>query len=189
LPKAQKNVGLKIYTKKGDRGKTSLFGGKDLFKDDLRIEAYGSVDEFNAQVGVVIALMTHEIHQKRLLEVQKNLFTIGAILATDPRKIHLVKPFREDSIQEVESWIDEMDASLPILKNFILPSGSPVVAQCHVARTVCRRAERRIVGLYKDMDEPLDFLIYINRLSDFFFVLARKMCEEEGCTENLWLGD
>jgi cob(I)alamin adenosyltransferase len=180
---------LKIYTKKGDKGKTSLFGGKDLHKDDHRIEAYGSVDEFNSHIGVVMALMKNKKYVQYLIDIQNNLFTIGAILATDPRKLHLVKPFREESIGRVESWIDEMEESLPPLKNFILPSGSILVAECHVARTVCRRAERRIVSLYKETEEALDFLVYINRLSDFFFVLARKMCQEENCDENLWLGD
>jgi len=180
---------LKIYTKKGDKGKTSLFGGKSLFKDDVRIEAYGSVDEFNAQIGMIIALMENEKMTERLLDIQKNLFTIGAILATDPRKIHLVKAFKSECVQDVEEWIDEMEEDLPPLKSFSLPSGSLLVSQCHIARTSCRRAERRIVSLYKNTEEPLDYLIYINRLSDFLFVLARKMCEEQGCTENLWLGD
>lgn len=180
---------MKIYTKKGDKGKTSLFGGKNLYKDHERIEAYGTIDEFNALVGVAMAYMENDTYRKWLLEIQKNLFTIGAILATDPRKIHLVKPFRENSINDVESWIDQMEESLEPLKNFILPSGSKLVAHCHAARTVCRRAERRIVSIYKDEEESIPFLIYINRLSDFFFVLARKMCEEEGCGENLWLGD
>lgn len=180
---------MKIYTKKGDKGKTSLFGGKDLFKDDQRIEAYGSVDELNSRIGVVMSLIENDKFHKYLIDIQNNLFTIGAILATDPRKLHLVKPFKEESIGKVETWIDEMEESLPPLKNFILPSGSKLVAECHVARTVCRRAERRIVSLYKEAEEPLDFLVYINRLSDFFFVLARKMCLEEKCDENLWLGE
>ena len=167
---------LKIYTKKGDKGITSLFGGKKLSKDDIRIEAYGTVDEFNAQLGIVIALLKNPTDVARLLDIQGNLFTIGSILATDPRKIHLVKPFREDAIEKVESWIDEMEEKLPVLKNFILPSGSQAVAQCHVARTVCRRAERRIVSLLKDTEEQIGFLIYINRLSDFLFVLSRKIC-------------
>lgn len=166
-----------------------MFGGKKLFKDNNRIEAYGSIDEFNAQVGVVISLMNNEKYKLALLDIQKNLFTIGAILATDPLKLHLVKPFKIDSIADVEKWIDEMEETLPPLKSFILPSGSILVAQCHVARTICRRAERRIVSLYKETDEPLDFIIYVNRLSDFFFVLARKMCLEDNCVENLWLGD
>jgi cob(I)alamin adenosyltransferase len=180
---------LKIYTKKGDKGKTSLFGGKNLFKDDQRIEAYGSVDEFNAHVGKVIALISDDQLTDQLIEIQKNLFTIGAILATDPRKLHLVKPFKTESVDHVERWIDQMEATLPELKSFILPSGSDLVAQCHVARTVCRRAERRIVSLYKETEETLDFLVYINRLSDYFFVLARKVCLDQGCVENLWLGD
>ena len=124
-----------------------------------------------------------------MLDIQKNLFTIGAILATDPAKIHLVKPFKSESTQQLEDWIDEMEASLPTLKSFILPSGSESVAHCHVARTVCRRAERRIVSLFRGQEEAVDFLIYMNRLSDFLFVLARKLCQDEGCSENLWLGD
>jgi len=179
---------MKIYTKKGDKGSTSLFGGKKLSKDDIRIEAYGTVDEFNAQLGSLISLMQSDIYIERLLEIQKNLFNIGAILATDPSKQHLVKPFKDQNIGEVEKWIDEMENELPVLKSFILPSGSPAVAQCHVVRTICRRAERRIVSLLKD-EEKVDFLVYVNRLSDFFFVLARKICLDEGCDENLWLGD
>ena len=180
---------MKIYTKKGDKGYTSLFGGKKLPKDDLRIEAYGTVDEFNANLGVLIASVQDQKYRDNLLEIQKNLFTIGAILATDPNKIHLVKPFKSDSIEDIENWIDEMESSLPVLQSFILPSGSLAVAQCHVVRTVCRRAERRIVSLYKESEEKIDFLVYINRLSDLFFVLARKICLDEDCIENLWLGD
>lgn len=181
---------MKIYTKKGDKGQTSLFGGKKLYKDDKRIEAYGTIDEFNSNVGLIIASIKDDLMQERLLEIQKNLFTIGAILATDPRKIHLVKAFKSEAIDQVEKWIDEMEKELPELKSFILPSGSLAVGHTHVARTVCRRAERRIVSLLsEEEDETVDFLVYINRLSDFFFVLARKICMDEGCVENLWLGD
>lgn len=180
---------MKIYTKKGDKGFTSLFGGKKLAKDDIRIEAYGSVDEFNAQLGVLISLIGNDEQELWLLDIQKNLFTIGAILATDPKKLHLVKPFKEENVDTVEAWIDKMEEVLPPLKSFILPSGSQAVAQCHVARTLCRRAERRIVSLYREKDETLDFLVYMNRLSDFLFVLSRKICFDNGCSENLWLGD
>lgn len=180
---------MKIYTKKGDRGITSLFGGQKLSKDDIRIEAYGTVDELNAQLGVVMGLIEDKEDKARLMEIQGNLFTIGAILATDPRKIHLVKPFKGGAIGKIETWIDQMEAVLPELRNFILPSGSQAVAQCHVARTVCRRAERRIVTMYKDSEEEIDYLVYINRLSDFLFVLARKIGKDSGCLENPWLGD
>jgi len=180
---------MKIYTKKGDKGKTSLFGGKKLFKDDLRIEAYGTVDELNAQIGVVMAFVENKTYYNRLLEVQKDLFVIGAILATDPEKTHLVKSFDEERTKYLEGWIDEMELELPALKSFILPSGSVLIAHCHAARTVCRRAERRVVSLYKDVAGDFDFITYLNRLSDFFFVLARKFCFDKDCNENLWSGE
>lgn len=180
---------MKIYTKKGDKGFTSLFGGKKLSKDDLRIEAYGTVDELNASIGVLLALVNNGSVKTELLRIQRNLFNLGAILATDPSKISMVKPFDAEEIKRLEVLIDSMETDLPALRNFLLPSGSLAVSQCHVVRTVCRRAERRTVSI--NSLEPLqnEVIIYLNRLSDYLFVLSRSICREEGCTENLWFSE
>lgn len=180
---------MKIYTKKGDSGFTSLFGGKKLTKDNLRIEAYGTVDELNANIGVLHALVKDVAISTELLRIQRNLFDLGAILATDPAKIDKVKPFNREEITKLEVSIDLMEQDLPALRNFLLPSGSLAVSQCHVTRTVCRRAERRTVTLH--MADPLqsEVIIYLNRLSDYFFVLSRKICKDEGCAENLWFSE
>lgn len=180
---------MKIYTKKGDKGFTSLFGGKKLSKDHLRIEAYGTVDELNAHIGVLHALVGNDKIRTDLLRIQRNLFDLGAILATDPEKIDWVKSFNGAEITFLEKAIDEMEQHLPQLRNFLLPSGSQAVSQCHVVRTVCRRAERRTVTL--NASDPLqhEVIIYLNRLSDYFFVLSRKICQDEGCSENLWFSE
>ena len=174
----------KIYTKKGDTGMTSLFGGKKILKSDIRIEAYGTVDELNSYLGIVPALCKNENIQNKVLRIQKTLFKIGAILATNPDKPELIMPFDTEETELLEKSIDKMEEELPPLKNFILPSGSLLISHIHVARTICRRAERRIVAI-DDSTQFHDLIKYINRLSDYLFVLARKAAKDNEIKENI----
>ncbi len=166
---------MKIYTKTGDSGQTSLFGGERVLKSDLRIETYGTVDELNAFLGMAAA----EIADKELKEViesiQNELFAAGAELATPVEKQNKVKVHKisEETIDRIEKLIDKYDAKLPELKRFILPGGSKTSAILHIARTVCRRAERRVVELSSTVEISGNIRIYLNRLSDFLFVLSR----------------
>jgi len=178
---------MKIYTKTGDQGITSLFGGKRVSKAELRIETYGTVDELNSFLGLV---RDQEVNQKRqavLVEIQDRLFTIGSILATEPGNEKLKIPsLLEDDIQFLENEMDAMDESLPPMRFFVLPGGHQSVSFCHVARTVCRRVERLAISL--STQEHVDPLVikYLNRLSDYLFVLARKMAAELGIEESPW---
>jgi cob(I)alamin adenosyltransferase len=178
-------MAYKIYTKHGDEGNTSLFGGKKLSKSDLRIEAYGTLDELNSYLGLVIALCENQELGHELLHIQRTLFRVGTILATNPEKPQLIPEFNIDEITMLEKSIDEKELILPELKNFILPSGSLLIAHTHVARTVCRRAERRITQLESIETQHKKVLIYINRLSDYLFVLARKFAFDEKIKENI----
>jgi len=178
---------MKIYTKTGDTGTTALFGGQRVSKAHLRIETYGTVDELNAYIGLV---RDQEVNQKRksaLVEVQDRLFTVGAILATEPGNTKVKVPaLSEADITFLEKEIDAMDAELPPMRFFVLPGGHPSVSFCHVARTVCRRAERLAVAL--NDQEAVDPLVikYINRLSDYLFQLSRKMSHELHAEETAW---
>jgi cob(I)alamin adenosyltransferase len=178
---------MKIYTKTGDLGKTSLLGGTRVSKDDLRIHAYGTVDELNSYIGLV---RDQEVNEKRkdiLKEIQDRLFTVGSTLAADPNKTSIKKPdLHQEDIQLLEKEIDLMESELPELKSFILPGGHTSVSFCHLARCVCRRAERYVVGLAETAEiDPL-VIMYLNRLSDFLFVLARKMGAELQVSEITW---
>jgi len=179
---------MKIYTKTGDKGETSLFGGKRLPKSDIRIEAYGTVDELNAYIGVVRDSILDEKTRELLKSVQDNLFTIGSHLATETSVSPYVPEIKNDHIAPLEQAMDEMDAQLPKLKNFILPGGHTTVSFCHIARTVCRRAERRVVALNTDADVPQPIIQYLNRLSDYLFVLARKLTQDLDAEEVTWDG-
>jgi cob(I)alamin adenosyltransferase len=182
-------MATKIYTKTGDKGQTSLFGGKRLAKSDLRIEAYGTVDELNATVGYLSELLDDKAMVQTLFIVQNKLFNIGSKLAVDPSK-NFEMPLVDDSdVKLLESEIDKMDEQMPVLKSFILPSGHPHGAYTHVVRTVCRRAERRVVAL--SMESEVDPLIvaYLNRLSDYFFTLARFVIQQHGGKEVVWDAD
>lgn len=181
-------MSFKIYTKTGDQGQTGLFGGKRLPKNDLRIESYGTVDELNSFLGLVRDSTANEHVRAILFEVQNRLFDLGANLATDPDKQLAVPSLVEQDIKLLETEIDEMEEGLPALKNFILPGGHTTVSFCHVARCVCRRAERLVVALA--FEEPVDPLVvqYLNRLSDYLFVLARKFSKDLGTVEVLWKG-
>jgi len=180
---------MKIYTRTGDIGETSLFGGRRVLKSELRIEAYGTVDELNSWIGLVRDVQTNASAKALLKEIQDRLFTLGSVLAADPEN-HKLKTLdlHEGDIEVLEKAIDEMDNQLEPLKNFILPGGHVNVSYCHIARTVCRRAERLTVAL--NQHEPLEPLLikYLNRLSDYLFTLARKLSKELGAEEVNWLG-
>jgi cob(I)alamin adenosyltransferase len=185
---------MKIYTKSGDSGTTSLFGGERVLKDHLRIESYGTIDELNSYIGLIYVQDICNSHKDILIEIQKKLFIIGAILATPKHKEHLkngknrLKIFiSEENITFLESMIDTMELSLPTMTHFILPGGNSIVAQCHIARCVCRRAERLLVHLGQNEDVDVLILKYINRLSDFLFVLARKISLEQNAEEIPWI--
>lgn len=178
---------MKIYTRTGDAGETSLLGGTRVPKHHLRIECYGTVDELNSWIGVVRAGFDEEGVQTVLDAVQNNLFTIGSHLATDPAKTNVKLPdFEVGEVETLETEMDAMDKQLPPLKNFILPGGSAVVANCHVSRCVCRRTERLIKHLAETEVVNPDALKYINRLSDYLFVLGRYIAHKTGAQEIPW---
>lgn len=182
-------MALKIYTKTGDQGKTSLIGGTKVPKSHLRIETYGTVDELNSYVGVVNDLVTDAAIKAVLKEVQDRLFTIGSSLASDPEKEPLMKmpDLEETDIAALEREIDRMNEALPPMKSFILPGGHIVVSTTHVVRCVCRRAERLCVNMQEHelFIEPL-VIKYLNRLSDYLFVLARYTGRQLGAEEIKW---
>lgn len=168
-------MSFKIYTKTGDKGSTSLLGGTKVLKSDLRIEAYGTVDELNSYVGLCRDLLKDEPSITILQEIQDRLFTIGSSLACDPEKEPKMKipDLKEEDVQLLEKEMDRMNESLPEMKNFVLPGGHPTVSHLHIARCVCRRAERCCVRLNQEEKEDPIIIKYLNRLSDYFFVLAR----------------
>lgn len=176
-----------IYTKTGDAGETALFGGKRVPKSHLRVDAYGTVDELNSFIGLLHDALESESIRQLLVQVQHRLFSIGAYLASDPEKQMASVDLERNDLKILEDTMDMMDGQLPDLKNFILPGGHPTVSLCHVCRTVCRRAERLIVALHQE--SPVDPLVlqYMNRLSDYFFMLARYLCKEAGAPEILWV--
>lgn len=178
---------MKIYTKTGDQGQTALFGGKRLDKDDLRIEAYGTVDELNAFIGLLNTGFVEATQNYLLSEVQKRLFTIGSNLASDPDKKMITPDINDEDITTLENAMDAMDQLLDPLKNFILPGGDVSVAYAHVCRTVCRRAERRIITLSKLSHVEPKILVYINRLSDYFFILSRYITHSKQLQEIPWI--
>lgn len=181
-------MAFKIYTKTGDKGETSLFGGRRLSKNHLRIEAYGTVDELNAHIGLVRDLVEPAGVGSLLFEVQNRLFVLGSSLACDPDSQPLVPDLKASDIQVLEQEIDRMEEGLPPLKHFILPGGHPTVSHCHIARCVCRRAERLCVALAQEEQvEPL-ILEYLNRLSDYLFVLSRHIGKQSGAEEVIWKG-
>jgi len=179
---------MKIYTKTGDQGLTSLLGGTRVPKSHLRIECYGTIDELNSYIGLVMCQKIDSHSIMMLKEIQDRLFTIGASLAADPEKSKMKIPDLLDSdITLLEQEMDVMNALLPELKHFILPGGNTVVAYCHVARCVCRRAERLTVQLAMESFVDEKMTIYLNRLSDYLFVLARKLNLDAKTDENIWL--
>lgn len=170
---------MKIYTRTGDKGKTTLVSGKPVPKTHVRIEAYGTVDELIAHIGMLRDMTEDDTLRAFLLDVQDRLMTCAAILASDCEDCQVRIPeIREADILNLESAIDLMEASLPMLKSFILPGGHVISSQCHIARTVCRRAERQIIRLSSELFVPDTVIKYINRLSDYLFVLARKVLRD-----------
>ena len=186
---------MKIYTKTGDKGKTSLFGGTRVPKYDLRIEAYGTVDELNSYIGLIrdqkIDAHTTEI----LLKIQNELFTLGSMLATPPEKEILksgkerlnINKVSDESVTLLEQEIDLMNESLPQMTHFILPGGHTTVSFCHITRCICRRAERITTQLSDESTINLKILVYLNRLSDYLFVLARKLTVDNQAQEIPWI--
>jgi cob(I)alamin adenosyltransferase len=180
-------MSIKIYTKTGDNGTTSLLGGTKVLKSDLRIEAYGTVDELNSYIGLCLDLISDNAAKNVLREVQDRLFTIGASLAYDPAKEAKMKipDLKEEDVKLLETEIDRMNQVLPEMKNFILPGGHPTVSHLHIARCVCRRAERCCVRLEANSED--DFIIkYLNRLSDYLFILARHTAHFLKAQEIAW---
>ena len=179
---------VKIYTKTGDKGTTSLIGGKKVLKSDLRIEAYGTVDELNSYVGLCLDLLTDETCKKILQEVQDRLFTIGSSLACDPEKEPKLKipDLKESDVVLLEKEIDRMNEVLPGMKHFILPGGHSTVSHLHIARCICRRTERCCVRLQEHEKEDLIIIKYLNRLSDYLFTLARYTAHLLKANEIAW---
>ncbi len=179
---------MKIYTKTGDAGFTSLIGGTRVPKYHLRIESYGTIDELNSYIGLISSQEVNGKDVSMLKEIQNLLFTIGANLAADPEKSNMQLPdLQFKDIELLENEIDRMDAVLPQLKHFILPGGSNAVSFCHLARCVCRRAERLTIQLSESSFVDEKVKIYLNRLSDYLFMLARKIGFDQNIAENSWI--
>lgn len=178
---------MKIYTKTGDQGLTSLLGGTRVKKSHHRIEAYGTVDELNAHLGLVGDQPVNAMRRPFLQQIQDRLFTMGASLAVDPEKARMTLPdLLESDVTALEEAIDEMEQHLPPLKAFILPGGHPSVSFCHIARCVCRRTERLVIALQEESYVEDLVVKYLNRLSDYLFVLCRMMAHELGAGEIAW---
>lgn len=179
---------MKIYTKTGDKGTTSLVGGTRVPKTHIRLEAYGTVDELNSHLGLLVTYLLDEKDKAFLRQVQGRLFAVGSHLATDREKTELkaASVISPEHVEMVEREIDRLDTLLPPLSAFILPGGSRGAAVCHICRTVCRRAERRILALAEQVEISSELLAYVNRLSDYLFVLSRKMNQDEKKEEIFW---
>ncbi|AXT53294.1 cob(I)yrinic acid a,c-diamide adenosyltransferase [Aquimarina sp. BL5] len=186
---------MKIYTKTGDKGTTALFGGTRVPKHHIRIDSYGTVDELNSHIGLIRDQRIDELSKKVLINIQDKLFTVGAVLATDPEKAILksgqkrlnIPTISAEDITLLETEMDRMNESLPPMTHFVLPGGHQTVSFCHIARCVCRRAERLATALYEL--EPFEdtTLQYLNRLSDYLFVLARKLSNDLQADEIKWI--
>lgn len=186
---------MKIYTKTGDKGTTSLFGGTRVPKHHIRIESYGTVDELNSYIGLIRDQEIDSHSKETLIHIQDRLFTLGAILATDPEKSILksgkerlnIPRIKEEDISLLETEMDNMNETLPAMTHFVLPGGHPTVSYCHITRCICRRAERLTTLLNEQ--EPIDKLVlmYLNRLSDYLFVLARKLTKDLQVEEIKWI--
>lgn len=179
---------MKIYTKTGDKGYTSLIGGTRVPKHHVRIETYGTVDELNSYMGLIRDQEITPEQKDMLKEIQDRLFTIGSSLASDPEKSKMKIPdLHTSDIELLEQQIDKMNEDLPELRHFVLPGGDQAVSFCHIARCVCRRAERICVNLAEISSVNEQVIIYLNRLSDYLFVLARKLCHDRKIPENQWI--
>ena len=186
---------MKIYTKTGDQGNTGLIGGTRVPKHHIRIDSYGTVDELNAHIGLIRDQEINAQYQAVLIGIQDKLFTVGAVLATDPKKAILksgkerlnIPKVSTADIQHLEDEIDQMNAALPPMTHFVLPGGHQTVSFCHIARCVCRRAERLATALHELEPFQAEVLIYLNRLSDYLFVLARKLSHDLKADEIKWI--
>ena len=178
----------KIYTKTGDDGTTGLVGGSRVKKYDLRLEAYGTVDELNSWIGLLRSHRLSENENNYLIQIQNKLFNIGSRLASDKKgnEFTLSLSVKDSDIMEIEKAIDDLEKDLPELTQFILPGGDVVVSQCHIARSVCRRAERRILEFAEQSPVQTEIIKYVNRLSDFLFVFSRKLAADRGVDELHW---
>ncbi|MEC7646577.1 MAG: cob(I)yrinic acid a,c-diamide adenosyltransferase [Bacteroidota bacterium] len=181
---------MKIYTTKGDKGNTQLLGGSIIKKNHIKLECYGTIDELNAFIGNIYDEEINPLHKAILLKIQNQLFNLGSCIAFDGKKRGLIlTDITHKNIDMLEKEIDKMDGSLPLLTNFILPSGLSTVSKCHIARTVCRRAERNLVSLEEiEKINPLH-LKYLNRLSDYLFTLARFILNENNIAHVEWQKD
>ncbi len=178
---------MKIYTKGGDKGATSLWGGKRVSKASLRIETYGTVDELNVHIGLIRDCISNADTILLLEQIQNQLFTFGSHLAADPDKKDIKLPIiHPEKVADLEEAIDMMEQSLPALTSFILPGGHKDVSFCHLGRVVCRRAERLVIALNKESEVNPNIIIYLNRLSDFLFVLGRVIAQSVGAKELPW---
>lgn len=177
---------MKIYTRKGDKGQTSLIGGNRVSKTHVRIEAYGTVDELNSVLGVIRDTAEYSSVDQFLINIQNLLFTIGSELASAPDSKMVVPMLEEHHIEELEKEMDRMNEHLPELKNFIIPGGDLASSHCHVARCVCRRAERRVVALAEETEVDEKIIRYLNRLSDYLFTLARYFTHRHNGEETVW---
>lgn len=178
---------MKVYTKKGDAGETALLGGRRVSKSHMRIEAYGTLDELNAFVGLLRDHVSIEKTIEQLLEIQDRIFTIGSHMAMDKEDSKMKLPdIRKTDITDLEQWIDEMEAELEPMRSFVLPGGHVTLSYCHVARTVCRRVERATVSLAHEEHINPAILSYINRLSDYFFMLGRFLAKSLEIKETPW---
>jgi len=178
---------MKVYTKTGDKGDTSLFGGGRVRKYDLRIESYGTADELNSWIGLIRDQDIAENHKELLTDIQDRIFTLGSQLAADPNKPKLKMPHIEEAdILKLENAMDEYNITLPEMTKFTLPGGHTTVSYSHIARCVCRRCERLVVELSDREEIPEEIAKYLNRLSDYLFVLGRKLTQELGAKEVFW---
>ena len=181
---------MKVYTKKGDKGKTQLLGGSMVDKDHVKLECYGTIDELNSFIGNIYDQEINSFHKEILLKIQNQLFNLGSIISFDGEKNKIKLPnIKIENIKMLEKAIDKMEENLPKLKSFILPSGHPTASKCHIARTVCRRAERNLVTLSKTTKIDILHLQYLNRLSDYLFILSRAILKDNGGTEIEWQKD
>ncbi|QDT02454.1 Cob(I)yrinic acid a,c-diamide adenosyltransferase [Rubripirellula lacrimiformis] len=180
---------MKIYTRTGDTGSTGLFGGPRVSKDDDRIESYGTVDELNATIGMARAAGVGDEIDSQLEQIQHELFSIGAELATPDPDAFEMRIISASHIERLEGWIDQHESILPPLKNFILPAGHPAAVTLHLARSICRRAERRVVTLigHHEAEISQELIVYLNRLSDLLFVLTRAVNHHAGIAEVHWV--
>ena len=181
---------MKIYTRTGDTGSTGLFGGPRVSKDDDRIEAYGTVDELNAAIGTARSAGLSEPVDSQLFQIQHELFSIGAELATPEPDDHQMRIISSEHVKRIEAWIDAHETGLPELKHFILPAGDSGATHLHLARAICRRAERRVVTLVRRHETSIseDLVIYLNRLSDLLFVLTRVANRDAGVAKSTGRG-